>query len=220
MSLSEYKVVAGLAVSDIEKAREFYEGKLGLSVGIDSVNNLAYRCAEGTVMHVYSSPEHAGARRQVDGDPGKLVRGRRREGRRRTHLKGRHLRALRRGNDRHRREGYRHVRGRRPGRLLQGPGRQHTLDRREAAFLIAVGLRSELARECLFTHHRGGLVSQGTSRAADQLKSAGTPPPSQRPRPAHRRPALPACGVRGSSSPTIRAVLKERRAGPRLRRRR
>ena len=43
MTLSEYKVVAGLAVSDMDRAREFYEGKLGLSVGIDSSDNVAYR---------------------------------------------------------------------------------------------------------------------------------------------------------------------------------
>jgi catechol 2,3-dioxygenase-like lactoylglutathione lyase family enzyme len=60
MGLSRYKVAAGLAVSDIDRAREFYEGKLGLSAGIDSGDNLAYRCAEGTVMHVYLSPKHAG----------------------------------------------------------------------------------------------------------------------------------------------------------------
>ena len=60
MSLNEYKVVAGLAVSDMDRAREFYEGKLGLSVGIDSSDNVAYRCAEESVLHVYLSPEHAG----------------------------------------------------------------------------------------------------------------------------------------------------------------
>jgi catechol 2,3-dioxygenase-like lactoylglutathione lyase family enzyme len=60
MSLSEYKVAAGIAVSDMGRARKFYEGKLGLSVGIDSGDNLQYRCAEGTMMHVYLSPEHAG----------------------------------------------------------------------------------------------------------------------------------------------------------------
>jgi catechol 2,3-dioxygenase-like lactoylglutathione lyase family enzyme len=60
MSLSEYKVVAGLAVSDMELARDFYEAKLALSVGIDSGDNLQYRCAEGTAIHVYLSPEHAG----------------------------------------------------------------------------------------------------------------------------------------------------------------
>ena len=63
MSLSEYKVVAGLAVSDMDRAREFYEGKLGLSVGIDSSDNVAYRCAGGERLHVYLSPEHAGKSR-------------------------------------------------------------------------------------------------------------------------------------------------------------
>jgi catechol 2,3-dioxygenase-like lactoylglutathione lyase family enzyme len=60
MGLSRYKVGAGLAVSDMDRAREFYEAKLGLSVSIDSGDNVQYRCAEGTVMHVYLSPEHAG----------------------------------------------------------------------------------------------------------------------------------------------------------------
>lgn len=62
MSLSKYKVVAGLAVSDVEKAGEFYEGKLGLAPGTDREpdDNRAYRCAEGSVMHVYLSPDHAG----------------------------------------------------------------------------------------------------------------------------------------------------------------
>jgi catechol 2,3-dioxygenase-like lactoylglutathione lyase family enzyme len=60
MSLSRYKVAAGLAVSAMDRAREFYEEKLGLSVGIDSGDNVQYRCGEGTVMHVYLSPEHAG----------------------------------------------------------------------------------------------------------------------------------------------------------------
>ena len=60
MGLGRYKVAAGLAVSDMGRAREFYEGKLGLSVSIDSGDNVQYRCAEGSVMHVYLSPEHAG----------------------------------------------------------------------------------------------------------------------------------------------------------------
>jgi catechol 2,3-dioxygenase-like lactoylglutathione lyase family enzyme len=60
MGLSEYKVAAAVAVSDLDRAREFYEGKLGLSVSIDSGNNVQYQCGEGSVMHVYLSPEHAG----------------------------------------------------------------------------------------------------------------------------------------------------------------
>jgi len=43
MSLSRYKVAAALAVSDMDRARDFYEGKLGLSVSIDSGENLQYR---------------------------------------------------------------------------------------------------------------------------------------------------------------------------------
>ena len=60
MGLRRYKVGAGLAVSDMDRARQLYEGKLGLSVGIDSGDNVQYRCAEGSVFHVYLSPEHAG----------------------------------------------------------------------------------------------------------------------------------------------------------------
>ena len=60
MGLSDYKVVAGIAVSGMERARAFYEDKLGLSVGTDSGDNVAYECGEGSVMHVYLSSEHAG----------------------------------------------------------------------------------------------------------------------------------------------------------------
>ncbi len=60
MGLSRYKVAAAVAVTDMDRAREFYEGKLGLTVSIDSGDNLQYRCAEGSVMHIYLSPEHAG----------------------------------------------------------------------------------------------------------------------------------------------------------------
>ena len=72
MSLSEYKVVAGLAVSDMNRARELYQGKLGLSVGINSDENVAYRCAERDARLSL-----AGARRHVDGNSGQLVRRRR-----------------------------------------------------------------------------------------------------------------------------------------------
>jgi catechol 2,3-dioxygenase-like lactoylglutathione lyase family enzyme len=60
MGLSRYKVVAGLAASDLDRARAFYEGKLGLTAGIDSADNVSYRCGEGSILHVYLSPEHAG----------------------------------------------------------------------------------------------------------------------------------------------------------------
>jgi catechol 2,3-dioxygenase-like lactoylglutathione lyase family enzyme len=60
LSLSRYKVAAGIAVSDMAVARAFYEGKLGLEVGVDSGDNVAYACGKGTVIHVFSSPDHAG----------------------------------------------------------------------------------------------------------------------------------------------------------------
>ena len=59
LSMSGYRVGASVAVSDIARARDFYEGKLGLEVAIDSGDNVAYRCGEGTMMHVFFSP-HAG----------------------------------------------------------------------------------------------------------------------------------------------------------------
>lgn len=56
VSLSEYRVSASVAVRDMAAAREFYEGRLGLAVGTDSGDNVAYRCADGTLVHVFVSP--------------------------------------------------------------------------------------------------------------------------------------------------------------------
>jgi catechol 2,3-dioxygenase-like lactoylglutathione lyase family enzyme len=60
MGLGRFKVVAGLAVSDMDRAVEFYEEKLGLTSWTGQENNRAYECGEGTVLHVYLSPDHAG----------------------------------------------------------------------------------------------------------------------------------------------------------------
>ena len=60
MGLGAYKVVAGLAVSDMDGAVGFYEGKLGLTEWTGSEDNRAYECGEGTILHVYLSPDHAG----------------------------------------------------------------------------------------------------------------------------------------------------------------
>jgi catechol 2,3-dioxygenase-like lactoylglutathione lyase family enzyme len=55
------KVSAVVAVSDMAKAKEFYEGKLGLSGGADqSDGGHTYDCADGTRLHVYPSPDNAG----------------------------------------------------------------------------------------------------------------------------------------------------------------
>jgi catechol 2,3-dioxygenase-like lactoylglutathione lyase family enzyme len=61
MSLSESKVGATIAVSDMQQAREFYEGKLGLSPGpMNEDAGVVYLCGGGTSLLVYHSPEHAG----------------------------------------------------------------------------------------------------------------------------------------------------------------
>jgi catechol 2,3-dioxygenase-like lactoylglutathione lyase family enzyme len=61
MSLSRFRVGAAVAVSDMDRAREFYEGRLGLEPASDHEpeHNVAYLCGEGTRMHVFFSP-HAG----------------------------------------------------------------------------------------------------------------------------------------------------------------
>jgi catechol 2,3-dioxygenase-like lactoylglutathione lyase family enzyme len=61
MGLSEHRVGATIAVADMEEARAFYEGKLGLSPGaMDEEEGVVYPCGEGTTLLVYRSPEHAG----------------------------------------------------------------------------------------------------------------------------------------------------------------
>jgi catechol 2,3-dioxygenase-like lactoylglutathione lyase family enzyme len=61
MSLRGYRVRTSIAVSDMGEATEFYEGKLGLSVGRDqSDESRIYACGGDTSLHVYASPAHAG----------------------------------------------------------------------------------------------------------------------------------------------------------------
>lgn len=57
MSLSSYRVGAAVAVSDMERAREFYERKLGLTAqGDDLDGGRTYECGERTTLHVFPSP--------------------------------------------------------------------------------------------------------------------------------------------------------------------
>ncbi len=57
MVLGEGKVGAAIAVSDIGRAVEFYEGKLGLrSDGEDPDGGRTYQCGAGTTLHVFPSP--------------------------------------------------------------------------------------------------------------------------------------------------------------------
>lgn len=61
MGLSDSPVSAAIAVSDIDRAKEFYEGKLGLSGGkLEADGGVTYACADGTSIHPYPSPDNAG----------------------------------------------------------------------------------------------------------------------------------------------------------------
>ena len=61
MGLSDSPVSTAVAVSDIDRAKEFYEGKLGLSGGKAEVDGgITYPCADGTTLHPYPSPDNAG----------------------------------------------------------------------------------------------------------------------------------------------------------------
>jgi catechol 2,3-dioxygenase-like lactoylglutathione lyase family enzyme len=61
VGLSDSPVGAAIAVSDMDRAKEFYEGKLGLSEGDDQADGgRTYTCGGGTRIHVYPSPDNAG----------------------------------------------------------------------------------------------------------------------------------------------------------------
>lgn len=56
MGLSNAKVGAAVAVSDMERAKEFYERKLGLTDGWDTGDGgRTYPCGGGTEIHVFPS---------------------------------------------------------------------------------------------------------------------------------------------------------------------
>jgi catechol 2,3-dioxygenase-like lactoylglutathione lyase family enzyme len=61
MGLQDSSVGAMVPVEDMASAKEFYEGKLGLSGGTEEGDGgVTYECAGGTRLHVYPSPGHAG----------------------------------------------------------------------------------------------------------------------------------------------------------------
>jgi catechol 2,3-dioxygenase-like lactoylglutathione lyase family enzyme len=56
MGLNDGKVGAAIAVADMARAIEFYEGKLGLrSSGDDPDGGRTYQCGGGTTLHVFPS---------------------------------------------------------------------------------------------------------------------------------------------------------------------
>jgi catechol 2,3-dioxygenase-like lactoylglutathione lyase family enzyme len=61
MSMSSYKLNASIAVSDMARAREFYEGKLGLTtVRAQADGSRIYASGGDASLHVYPSATHAG----------------------------------------------------------------------------------------------------------------------------------------------------------------
>jgi catechol 2,3-dioxygenase-like lactoylglutathione lyase family enzyme len=61
MSLSSYKLSASIAVSDMARAKKFYEGKLGPSaVRAQADGSQIYASGGDASLHVYPSPAHAG----------------------------------------------------------------------------------------------------------------------------------------------------------------
>ena len=59
-SLREHPVAATIPVSDMARAREFYEGKLGLSGGKDQEDGGHTYPSGGSYVHIYPSPGNAG----------------------------------------------------------------------------------------------------------------------------------------------------------------
>ena len=61
MGLKDSRVGVLMAVSDLERARHFYEHQLGLVPGEQEQEGVRYFCAEGTSVFVYLQPHNAGA---------------------------------------------------------------------------------------------------------------------------------------------------------------
>jgi catechol 2,3-dioxygenase-like lactoylglutathione lyase family enzyme len=61
MGLSDMPVAASIAVSDLDRARDFYENKLGLTGGYQDVDGgYTYPCSGSSELHIYVSPDNAG----------------------------------------------------------------------------------------------------------------------------------------------------------------
>jgi catechol 2,3-dioxygenase-like lactoylglutathione lyase family enzyme len=61
MSLSGFKLSTSIAVSDMSRAKEFYEGRLGLSaVQTGADGSRIYESGGDAALHVYPSPDRAG----------------------------------------------------------------------------------------------------------------------------------------------------------------
>jgi catechol 2,3-dioxygenase-like lactoylglutathione lyase family enzyme len=57
MGLGDSRIGAAIAVTDMARAVEFYEGRLGLRSGGDEPDGgRTYQCGGGTTLHVFPSP--------------------------------------------------------------------------------------------------------------------------------------------------------------------
>ena len=60
MGLSDHRVEALLAVTDLDRARRFYEDQLRLTPREEEEQGVHYPCADGTGIFVYLAPDNAG----------------------------------------------------------------------------------------------------------------------------------------------------------------
>ena len=61
MGLSGYRIRTSVGVSDMARAVEFYEARLGLSPAEEQADgSRIYECGGDTALHVYTSPAHPG----------------------------------------------------------------------------------------------------------------------------------------------------------------
>ena len=60
MGLSDCRVEALVAASDLDRAKRFYERQLGLVPGEEDPQGVSYPCGQGTRINIYLSPENAG----------------------------------------------------------------------------------------------------------------------------------------------------------------
>jgi catechol 2,3-dioxygenase-like lactoylglutathione lyase family enzyme len=67
VSLKDYRCGASAAVSDMQRARKFYEGVLGLVPGTDTGDNVGYPCGGDTQINVYLSPNAGTAKSTIAG---------------------------------------------------------------------------------------------------------------------------------------------------------
>ena len=67
VKLKDFRCGASAAVSDMARARQFYEGVLGLVPGTDTADNVGYPCGGDTQINVYVSPNAGTAKFTIAG---------------------------------------------------------------------------------------------------------------------------------------------------------